>query len=229
MTELTNLTPDLWVTEEPLKLGPAHMNHRMTVVRLASGKLWVHSPIAYSDAMHESLAALGDVSDFVAPSIFHDLHWTHWCAAFPEARFHAPEGLRRRQRKVGFTDDLAGVAPDSWGGGIEQVTLAGMPKVQETVFHHPQSGTLIVADLVFNYLQPQTLTRGTRLLLSMTGANGRMAVSRLFRFMIKDREAFSRSLDNVLAWDFERLIVGHGEIAGDGHRQLAEATKFVHT
>ena len=91
MTDLTSLSPNLWVTEEPLKLGPARLNHRMTVVRLS-----VHSPVAYTDELSAALAELGDVTDLVAPSIFHDLHWNQWRVLYPEARFHAPVGLRKR-------------------------------------------------------------------------------------------------------------------------------------
>ncbi|MEC9378722.1 MAG: DUF4336 domain-containing protein [Candidatus Latescibacterota bacterium] len=96
MTDLTSLSPNLWVTEEPLKLGPARLNHRMTVVRLSDGRLWVHSPFAYTDELSAALAELGDVTDLVAPSIFHDLHWNQWRGLYPEARFHAPVGLRQR-------------------------------------------------------------------------------------------------------------------------------------
>ena len=91
------------------------------------------------------------------------------------------------------------------------------------------SGSLIVADLVFNYPRVEELTTGTRMILTMTGAKGKMAVSRLFRFMIRDADAFRRSLNQVLATPFERLIVGHGEVAADGHRQLTEATEWIRT
>ncbi|HCV26524.1 MAG: hypothetical protein CME13_09505 [Gemmatimonadetes bacterium] len=96
VTDLTSLSPNLWVTEEPLKLGPARLNHRMTVVRLSDGRLWVHSPVAYTDELSAALAELGDVTDLVAPSIFHDLHWNQWRGQYPEARFHAPVGLPHR-------------------------------------------------------------------------------------------------------------------------------------
>jgi hypothetical protein len=38
----------------------------------------VHSPVAYTDELSAALAELGDVTDLVAPSIFHDLHWNQW-------------------------------------------------------------------------------------------------------------------------------------------------------
>ena len=42
----TQLTDDLWVLNRPARLGPIDLGHRMTVVRLASGRLWVHSSVA---------------------------------------------------------------------------------------------------------------------------------------------------------------------------------------
>lgn len=51
-----------------------------------------------------------------------------------------------------------------------------------------------------------------------------MACSRIFRAFIKDRNAFRKSVEDVLAWDIGRIIVGHGEIVPTGGKDvLAEA------
>jgi hypothetical protein len=45
---------------------------------------------------------------------------------------------------------------------------------------------------------------------------------------IRERAAFRESLDEVLLWDFERVIVGHGEkIAFGGRSVLREAFSFL--
>lgn len=41
---------------------------RMTIVRLSSGKLFVHSPTAYSPALAERVAELGPVAHLVSPN-----------------------------------------------------------------------------------------------------------------------------------------------------------------
>jgi hypothetical protein len=50
----------------------------------------------------------------------------------------------------------------------------------------------------------------------------------MFKMAIRDRAAFRESLDTVLAWDFDRVIVGHGEnIASGGRAVLREAYAFL--
>lgn len=36
-------------------------------------------------------------------------------------------------------------------------------------------------------------------------------MSRLFRMMIKDRAAFTASMQRIVALDFERIVVAHGD------------------
>ena len=42
---LDRLAEDLWVEARPLRFFGVEMGTRMTVVRLADGGLWVHSPV----------------------------------------------------------------------------------------------------------------------------------------------------------------------------------------
>ena len=193
----TQLTDDLWVLNRPARLGPIDLGHRMTVVRLASGRLWVHSPVALDDEIRTELDALGEVENFVAPSTFHDLYWPAWFAAYPEARFYAAPGVRDEHPELPFTDTLGPQAPSAWADQLGQTLLGGLPKINEVVFVDHQSKTLIAADLVFNY--DRTVNLATSLLLRMTGTYNRCAVSRLFKFYIRDKKALRHSIDQILS------------------------------
>src|SRR3546814_1492573 len=57
----------IWIIDGPeirMDYGPASIPFptRMTVVRLAGGRLWVHSPIAPATVLFEAIDALGDVA-----------------------------------------------------------------------------------------------------------------------------------------------------------------------
>lgn len=54
------------------------------------------------------------------------------------------------------------------------------------------------------------------------GVYGRLGVSRTIRLATRDRVAARASLERILAWDFERVIVGHGEIVDTGGRAAIE-------
>ena len=42
--------------------------------------------------------------------------------------------------------------------------------------------------------------------------------------MVRDRAGFGRSLQRILAWPFERVIVSHGTVKEKGGREELEAT-----
>ena len=206
----TQLTDDLWVLNRPARLGPIDLGHRMTVVRLASGRLWVHSPVALDDEIRTELDALGEVENFFAP----------------EARFYAAPGVRDEHPELPFTDTLDPQAPSAWADQLGQTLLGGMPKINEVVFLHPQSETLITADMAFNLDRGVDLATG--LVLRMTGCCDHFGVSRLYKMKIKDEGAMRRSVDEVLAWDFNRIVLGHGRVVEkDGQQILKDAYDFL--
>ena len=218
---------NIWETQRPLNLGPVHLDHRMTVSRLDTGDLWVHSPIRLNPRLQKSLAELGPVTDLVAPSVFHDLFIQEWADAYPQARLHAADGLRQEHGDWRITDELTTSAAPTWTDEIEGLVLQGMPKINETVFVHKPSGTLIVADLVFNYTDYQ-LNTATSLTLRMAGTYQKFSASRLFRMFIKDRGAMRASLDQVLTWNFDRILPGHGHaVETDGSQSLRQAWNFL--
>ena len=55
-----------------------------------------------------------------------------------------------------------------------------------------------------------------------------MAPSRLFRSTIRDRAAARASIDRILAWDFDRILLPHGRIVeSGGHPLFQEAYSWL--
>jgi len=52
----------------------------------------------------------------------------------------------------------------------------------------------------------------TGLMLRVMGTRGRRAASRVLPRILRDRAAFRASLQPVRAWDFQRILMGHGEV-----------------
>lgn len=205
---LAPLAPDLWELDAPLSVLGMSLGHRMTAARLADGSLWLHSPVAYSAELAAALARLGPVGHVVAPNCVHDTYLEGWFAAYPHARFHGAPGFNRVRPDLKFTDTLNDTPPGAWAGLIDQQVLRGMPRLNEVVFLHRPSRTLLLTDLVFNLGPEMPLL--SRVLLRLNGCYCRLAVSRLLKTTIKDRAALRASLDQMLAWDFDRLVLSHG-------------------
>ncbi|HEY0968671.1 MAG TPA: DUF4336 domain-containing protein [Opitutaceae bacterium] len=220
------LDAGIWDYHAPLTILGMHLGHRMTVVRLADGTLWVHSPVAYDAAVASALAALGPVAHIVAPNAMHDTYLEGWFAAYPQARFHGAKGFSRYRPDLNFTDTLGEKADVAWVGLLDQHLIRGAPRLNEVVFLHRPSRTLILTDLAFNLGTDMPLL--SRVLLKINGCDNRFACSRLLRTTIKDRAAFRASLDTVLAWDFDRVVVSHGRnLESGGRTALREAFLFL--
>jgi hypothetical protein len=43
----------------------------------------------------------------------------------------------------------------------------------------------------------------------------------MWKRWIEDRRAFDRSIERVLAWDFDRIAVVHGDIVASNGRQVS--------
>lgn len=224
-SHLKLFAPNVWEYSAPLRVIGIEMGHRMTVVRLADGTLWVHSPVQWSRELDGEIRMLGQVRHFTAPSRMHDGFWPEWFEHFKGAEFSAAPGVVKEHPDIPFTFELADDRPGVPGGELKPQFMRGMPAVNEVVFLHVASRTLILADLMFNLDPPDFRSR---LLLRLNGALGRPTPSRMFRMAIRDRPAFRESLNAVLAWDFDRVIVGHGEnIASGGREVLRRAFAFL--
>ena len=65
---------------------------------------------------------------------------------------------------------------------------------------------------------------GGWILTHFFGTYKKFAVSRLLTAAIKDRQAFLQSLREIFAFDFENVVVGHGDpFVGGGKAKLREA------
>jgi hypothetical protein len=209
MARLTEIAPNLYAAHDRLKTG-VQFPLRMVVVDTGEG-LWLHSPIEPTPELVDEVRALGEVRWLVSGSRFHHLFLAPWQERCPGA-------------EVWRVDDLRARTPP-WTS-IEQLPIEGAPRVDEVVFLHPSTKTLIVTDLFFNIRE--TESGFTKLVLRMAGAFGKPAQSKLYRFWTKDRPALRGSLERVLAWDFERVLMAHGApVERDGRAVLEDACGWV--
>jgi hypothetical protein len=220
--KMKSLAENVWVLPYPLRLLGGDLGRMVTIARLGSGELVIHSTGPFTPEDVAAISRLGKPGWLMDVMLRHDTFSKRGREAFPALPFLAPEGF---SRVVGFPTEPLSPPPAAWGNELEVLRLEGMPSMEEhAVFHRP-SRTLIVADLLFNF-GPDVSGWTRFLLLCAVGSEHHPGMSRPFRMAIKDKAAFQRSVQALMRWDFDRIIVGHGAIIEtDGKRQLGEALK----
>lgn len=202
------------------------LGRQLVVVRLAEGGLWIHSPVPITPELRNELAALGEVHHVVGPNLWHDECLREFQAEYPSALFHAAPGLAAQKRDVRFGAELSDTPHPAWTGALAQHLVRGMPKMNEVVFFHPASRSLIIADLAFN-LGPDG-PWWFALMMRAYGAWGRFGPTPLEKWLMRDKAAVRASLDHVLQWDFDCIIVGHGRnIEAGGREAFRQAYAFL--
>jgi hypothetical protein len=213
-------TDRLWIFHAPLKFYGIPFGARMTVARLADGSLWVHSPIALTPPVRAALDRLGPVGHVVTPNKLHHLFLIPFQAAYPQAQFHAPPGLADKRPDVRFDgtldDAIDNALAPPWGDGIDLVTVRGSRVMEEVVFYHRASRTLILGDLLENFSRDDPWL--TRVAARIGGMYGRPGMPRDWRLTFRDKAAARQSISRILNWPFDSIVLAHGRpVPRDGN------------
>lgn len=223
---LTPIADDLWAFEEDLRLPGIRLPSRTVVVRLSDGRVMIHSPLAIDDARARAIEAIGEPSLLVAPSCVHFLFLKKAMDRWPSARVLGAPGLEKKVRGLAFEPLPQSGAPEVLAGDLAVRRVEGFPYIGEHVFFHEKTRTLVCTDLVFNIHEARGL--GLPIFLRLVGAWKKLAQSRFWRFLARDRAAAAASVADVLAWPFERIVMAHGDVVeADGRDRLASALRWI--
>ena len=206
---LTQIHESLWTTTSPLVvLQWVHLNTRMTVVRLENGSLLLHSPVPWSSALQRHIQKIGSVGYIVAPSCFHHMFVGEWKEHNPDAKICAPKGLLKKRKDLDITYVLQ-EHTNLWASEIQYFEIKGVPLLQEHIFYHHSSKTLIVTDFLFHL--PKS-TGFTSFYAWINGVKNTVATTLLFKSAIKDKEAFRDSLKVLREMDIKVLSLCHHDV-----------------
>lgn len=223
---MKQLAEGIWTADQSLSVVGIELGARMTVVRLAGGRLLLHSPIRPSADLTDEVRALGNVEVLVAPNRFHHLFAAAWFESFPGARLFVAPGLETKRADLPISGVLSNAPDPLWRDVLDQAFVEGLPMMNEVVFFHESSRTLIVTDLAFHVgSEAPALTRA---LFWLGGAHGRLAPTFAERFLVRDRDLCRASLRRILEWPFDRVVVAHGTVVESGGRErLAEGYAWL--
>ena len=200
------------------------LRRNVTLIRLRAGKLVIHSTGPFSTEYTAHIRALGRPGWILGNLLRHDTFAKDGRAAFPEIPYLAPAGFSRSRQ---LPDRTHHSAPRRMGRRTArpQRSPAHARGAGHGIPPHCKSRTLIATELIFNFDHHQPLW--TKVLLHPAIDGDRAPACRApFKMQVKDREAFQESMATILAPDFDRVIIGHGDtIESNGKAMLRKALK----
>ena len=196
--------------------------HRAVVIRLTDNSLFIISPIQLSADIRAAVGALGAVRYLVSPNHVHHLHLGDWGQAYPDAKLYASPRLMTKRRDLTFHKVLSTDIPEpEWAGQIDQVLFgSGNGLMDELVFFHRASGTVIFTDLIMDF-DPATfspIAKVTTRWNQMYQHTPRgIQLAHLF-----DRTCLHQALQTVRTWKPDHIIVAHSPwLCVDGRKESA--------
>ncbi|MDQ8201814.1 hypothetical protein [Pelagicoccus sp. SDUM812003] len=221
---MEKLAEDIWVMPFELKALGVNVGRNVTVIRLSSGELLLHSTAPFSQSQMGEIRSRGEVRWITDPMVDHDTYSRQGQTAFPSAAFLVSEGFPE-------IDDLNRKplmpVPNEWLQEVEVVRLEGASSFNEHVFFHLSSRTLIVCDLLMNFPKVDSLWSSALLRIGL-GPERAPGTSRRLKLAIKDEQAFRASVRKVMEWPFDKVVVGHGEpIRDDAYDRCKRAFELA--
>jgi len=230
---LKMVAKDIWIVDGPLiKFKGVSFPTRMTVVRLSSGELFIHSPIEINQNLKEEIEKLGEVKHLVSPNRIHYWWIGEWKALYPNAISWASPGSRGASRKAGweFDKDLSDEPEIEWREDIEQLIVKGSRILEEVVFYHKDSNTLILADLIENFEAKMEKSLIMRIFMRLAGnldPDGKLPIDLRMAYIGRHKQ-LKKAIDKVLAWSPDKVIIAHGRwYEANGVAELKRAFRWI--
>jgi hypothetical protein len=205
---------------------------RSVIVRLQNGGLWVWSPVKLSNRLRNEIQTIGRPAHLVSPNKLHHLFLGEWHAAFPDSKLWGPISTIRKHRDLPFQSPLVDEAPAAWAGQIDQCWVRGSVAMDEIVFFHLLSRTVVLADLCQNFSSKW---------LSVNWAPWQRPVARFskivegksfapldWRLSFIHRGKLREAREKILGWNPLKVIMAHGEWQpSHGREFLSHAFKWM--
>ncbi|NET43579.1 DUF4336 domain-containing protein [Okeania sp. SIO2B3] len=221
---LRKIDCNIWVAEQPFRFLGLDIGIRMTVISLKNDELAVISPIKIDHKIIEQFKEIGNVKHIIAPNLFHHLFLSDFKNIYPQAQIYAVSGLKKKRPDISI-DKILDDDEQYFGSkleyflfeGLNTFLLNGLSPLNEYVFFHGESKTLIVTDIVFNFDESFPFT--TKLVSKILGVYKQLKPSFLERLGTKEKEKVRQSVQKILQRDFRRVIMAHGTIVEDDAKQ----------
>lgn len=215
---LARLEENLMTVTGDIHMPLTDLQRRMTVARLADGRLVIFSAMALNEDEMSTLEAFGRPAYLVVPGDHHRLDAKAWKQRFPDIQVVAPEGAVQKVKDAVAVDTSS---PSFGDPSVQFVTVAGTRGHEAALVVRSASGTTLVLNDIVGNIKHESGFSGW--VLRMAGFAGDHAqIPKVVQMMIvEDRASLKNQLSAWAAIDsLKRILVSHGLAIEDDPRQV---------
>lgn len=202
--ELQAFAENVWTIDGPnIRDFGLTFTTRMMAVRLIDGSVWVNSPVPVPFETLKQITASGQVKYILAATPRHVWRLEGWHVLFPEAQLWAPRATPFTLKKgdLPFTGILSDVPERGWADDFDQLAFKGSPFIEEILFFHKKSRTVILDDLIQINLVMEGTPRQNALFQLDGAAQPYGGVPLDIRLAFTNRKLACRSLEELFSWN----------------------------
>ena len=207
--KLVEIDPGILTVTGRIHMPFTNLPRRMTIARLADGRLVVFSAIALDTNNMRYLESYGTPAFLVVPSDKHRMDAKIWKVRYPAIQVVAPEGSRKKVEDVVHVDTSA---PQFGDPAVQFITVPGTGRHEAALLIHTENGvTLVLNDLVGNIRNSTGF--GGWFLRKTNFAGDEPQIPRPVKWTLVDDKATLRA--QFLQWaelpTLKRILVSHGD------------------
>jgi len=186
----------------------AYCVNQSSIVKGKDGRLIVINPTHFDEDAVAWINSLGTVGSLVTPTGGHGFSITKAASIWPQATVYGTSPDTKHDHpelKWNFLTD----AKQEFVDDLVHMKIQGNA-FSETVFYHPSSKSLLgLTDLLIDSTERSDWN--LRFYLFSVGVFRRQGIQGYMYPAVTDWKAFRTSLEKMLQWDIQHLVLGHGE------------------
>jgi len=230
----------VWTFSRPFtRSGVVPFGGRSVAVKLNDSSVWLFASTKADEETLGKIREIGPVKYIVAPDYEHYLNLADFHKAFPEAKVIGVDGLEAKPAlaEVKFSG-IYGKDPEGTKYGFEdEISACYFSGFQnkDVAFCHKASKTLIEADLLFNMPPKEQYSKTNESPTGWIPFVGNMTpFTWAHKFMIDrviwDKPATKIHAQTVNSWDFDTIIMCHGDVIESNGKVAWQALyeKYLH-
>ena len=151
MHDLQAFAKNVWIVEGPNVRDIGVMfTTRMIVVKLSDGSVWVNSPVPVPFDTLRHITAFGPVRYLVAATPRHVWRLEGWHTAISRSTAVGATNhvIYVEESASAIDGNSGGFAISGWADDFDQLAFKGNPFIEEVIFFHKESRTVILDDLI---------------------------------------------------------------------------------